>query len=837
MDSIPMQIGPYRLVAEIGYGEIGVVYRAVDTLYERPIALKVLLGHVAQDVVLARHFVSAGREAMRLRHPNIVRVYDAGQADGFFYVAMDPVDGMTLETRLAQSPGAWDAAAALGVVEQVGGALEYAHRRGLVHHNLKPSNIFLGNDGRVLVSDFDGVPARAGESGHPLYYRLKAPVFLAPEQARGDEQVDAAADIYSFAAITYRLLTGRPPVGGGNPLNLLWRIAEEQPKRADEVQPSVSTAMADALVAALAKEPGRRLAQVGDFVRGLRGDTLPPPVTKPTKRTPVDPSPPAAVETVRSRPVSPQVPPQGPSLPQPAVMFTPPPSYVPPKMISREPEPSSVLSYESPDATVSSASNAESTSLSALPVDLPALWHRATRTARRAEPMALPALALLAVGGMAALLLIFAGMRVAGNLNGRMAQEDALGSGQGTVVLLPTVTPTPVRVAANSVQLVGEKLAGDMPPGDGGNAAEGVPASSSGESVRMAVIVTATESLPTPTPIPPTTTPMPSATATPSHTPTATDTSTPTSTPTPSATPSPTPTNTPTATATPTRTPAPTAGVLGGRIAYTLWNPHTDRPDIHIWDLSARIHHTPIANYRQPDFSPLGGLAANAQGGGMDSLVQMGLYGENPWLISAHSEDAHPHWSPDGKKVVFDSASMGDRQHRIYLQDDLGRRDERPPIMFEAWELFGRYPIFLADGRIAYNGCNYWENGGICGVYVVDTEGGMPSNASNWPGDIPTDNLGSRILMMSDRTGSWDIYSMNPDGSGLLQLTDLPGIDGLATASPDGSEIAFLTDRDGVWSLYVMRADSSEVRKLFDLPGNFGRGEYDWFQERLSWGR
>ena len=103
MNSAPVQIGPYRLVAEIGHGEIGLIYRATDTLYERPVALKVLRAHVAQDVVLARQFVSAGREAMRLRHPNVVRVYDAGQADGLFYVAMDIVPMPTLEARLAQS--------------------------------------------------------------------------------------------------------------------------------------------------------------------------------------------------------------------------------------------------------------------------------------------------------------------------------------------------------------------------------------------------------------------------------------------------------------------------------------------------------------------------------------------------------------------------------------------------------------------------------------------------------------------------------------------------------------------------------------------------------------
>ncbi len=78
---------------------------------------------------------------------------------------------------------------------------------------------------------------------------------------------------------------------------------------------------------------------------------------------------------------------------------------------------------------------------------------------------------------------------------------------------------------------------------------------------------------------------------------------------------------------------------------------------------------------------------------------------------------------------------------------------------------------------------------------------------------------------------------LEPDGSDVLQLTDLPGAEGLATASPDGGNIAFLTDQDGVWSFYVMRTDGSDVRKLIDLPGNFGRGEYDWFQERISWGR
>lgn len=813
-----MQIGPYRLVAEIGHGEISLVYRATDTLYERTVALKVLRGHVAQDLVLARYFVNAGRESMRLRHPNIVRVYDAGQADGLFYIAMDLVEGMTLEQHLAQNPQPWANEDALKVVEQVGTALEYAHRRGLVHHNLKPSNIFLGRDGRVRVGDFDGIPARANESGHPLYYRLKSPVFLAPEQARGDEQIDSAADIYALAALAYRLLTGQAPIGGGNPLNLLWRIAEEQPRRADVVQPTISTTVADALAAALVKDPERRLAQVGDLLRGLGGAPL-PARQRPAKGQADPANARFAAETT-----------------PPLIPYTaPPPVHVPQiAYLPAEHEPDESSAAPAPEAA----------SLGQPPIV--ALWQRARRSARRAEPMALPALALLAVGGLAALLLIFAAMRVAGTLIARIADDNRQNAGQ-IIVILPTVTPTPQNVAGViDAQRVGEKFVAAADGNGAGDDDAPPPAPRNvGGGVQMAVIVTGEPNLPAtlgPTFTPRATdTALPTATlaptATPTETPLPSATPTPTETPLPTATPTPIPTNTPTVTPTATRTPAPTAEALGGRLAYTLWDPHGDRPEVWVWDLTRRVHNPPLSNFRQPDFSPHGHLVANAHGdGGLDNLVTIGLFGEGAQIVSAHSEDGHPHWSPDGKKIVFDSALMGDRQYRLYLQDDLSDRRDRPPLMYAGYEIFGRYPIFLADGRVAFNGCNYWLGGSTCGVWVLSLDGAQPLNASGWPGDIPTDNLGTQILFMSDRAGSWDIYSMNADGSHLTQLTDLPGVEGLATASPDGANIAYLSNQDGVWSFYVMAVDGSNVRKIMDLPGTFGRGEYDWFYERISWG-
>ena len=849
MDSNPVHIGPYQIEAEIGRGEVAVVYRARDTLYERDVALKVLLPHLAQDVAFVRRFVGAGREAIRLRHPSILPVYDAGQSDGQTYIAMELAAGETLAARLARHEGPFPLDKALEIVAQIGAALDYAHVRGFVHHNLKPSNVFLTAAGQVVVGDFDtGTPAGGPQ---PLVYRLGEAAYLAPEQAAGEERVDASADIYSLAALAYTMLAGHPPFESTNPLGLLRRIVEKAPARADVVNPSLPSAVVEALDRGLSKNSADRPARAGELTRWLRGEmptqyaapepassasgieasapaTTEPSPTAPAERAPseADASPAEPVSAAHEPVVRSLLPPLRPSPPVDIRL-----PFVPLAQ-QTAPEPSGPASP-----------------LASMPPGAP----RGER-ARPTSPASIPALAAVIVGALAVLLLLIALVQSAGTLITRIStpSENEIGrvmvvegAGEGPSAdgpRLPTVTPRPTQRSTPTPLAAQIALAATRTPVEE-DAADERDKSKQAQgrddeegTLRRVMVVEAS-----PTPLA-TATPTPSDTPPPTDTPEPTHTPLPTATPAPTATPtaSPTPTDTATPTLTPTVTETPTPPApppnLSGRIAYALWNIRTDRPDVYIYDIPGRFHLTPLANRRQPDYNYWGGLAANAQGGGIDNLVQMGPVGQDPWQISAHPEDAHPHWSPDAKKVVFDSAHMGDRQHRIYLQDDLTNQDDRLPMMYQDRELFGRYPIFLADGRIAFNGCNYWDTGSICGIQVADTHGGMPSSASGWPGDVPTDNLGSQILMMSDRNGNWDVYSMNVDGSGLRQLTNHPGRDGLATAAPDGSAIAFLTDRDGVWSVYVMRPDGSDPAKLFDLPGNFGSGDNDWFQERLTWG-
>lgn len=790
----PQQIGPYRIDAVAGQGYSATVYRAFDTLYERVVALKVLPPHLAQDTNYVRRFISAGREAARLRHPHIVQVFDAGQAAGVTYIAQEYVEGGTLAERLSARPQPFTLFETEQVVAQLAQALDYAHQQGEVHGNLNPNNILFTLDGRVKLADF--CLTQLLPAADPFYYPARVSTFMAPEQARGEQRIDQRADIYSLGILTYLMLTARPPFHADNPLALARKIIDDEAPVETIAPGRLVPRVIHALQRVLAKQPVLRYQQAGSFAEAfLHGEPPPSPIPPPIVEEPASsatllpptPAPTTVLATTDAvpNPVTP-----------PVSIYT----YAHPRR--RAVEPRTVRPFVSFPflATITLVvSMVTITRLAWTNWAQPILDSTRTpaigaplQTAQGLTPPFPPTLLTLA--------------------SNKRLTEIALGTASNTMVIAMSSADQGDALAA----LVGTQ---DAPP-----------------TVQVLPVLTSTD---TPTPPTPTATTPPTDTPAPTASHTASMVASPTETPTtsPTDTPTETPTATPTEVPAEASSPVTAASELGGRIAYTRWDAERDRYDLVFYSPATGENWPIVRNRRQPDFSPQNNLAANGDSGVIDNVVLMGPNGEDPVPISAYAEDAHPHWAPTGKMLVFDSTRVGDGRRRLYLHHDTDYAQPVGPMMFEAWELFGAYPIFLLDSRIAYNGCDVWENASNCGIFLVDTNGSKPAGVTNWPGDIPTDNLGYEILAMSNRNGNWDIYRINPDNGALTQLTDSAAQDGLATVSPDGDYIAFVSNRDGQWAVYAMRTDGSDQQKLFDLDASYGSGSRDWLEERISWGR
>jgi hypothetical protein len=382
----------------------------------------------------------------------------------------------------------------------------------------------------------------------------------------------------------------------------------------------------------------------------------------------------------------------------------------------------------------------------------------------------------------------------------------------------------------------------------------------------MATRVPSSTSTPSPTSVMPTDTPVPTDTPTPALTDTPYPTYTlyptytplPTNTPTPALTPTPviivvtptprpatpkqaaTPTSAVAATEdTPTPVPATTSG-LRGKILFTVFNERSGKYDLYIANIDGSDRRLLYEQTRQPEFRGDGLIVANGDGGGWDSLVVMNADGSNRHPITNHPEDKQPSWSPDGVKVVHSSSQHGRRNKEgnriwnIYIQDDASRQTGARALQIANYQVIGRYPTWLPDGRIVFNGCKYWTGeGGNCGLWALWEDGTGVSQLTNASNDLSVDGYGNEIVFMSDqRDGNWEIYKTNNVGGGITRLTNDPGIDVLPTWSSDGKHIAFLSTRDGQWAIWVMNADGSNQRNLFDLPGPMGP---DWPEERISW--
>ncbi|MGH7199715.1 MAG: serine/threonine-protein kinase, partial [Planctomycetaceae bacterium] len=199
----------------LGKGGMGAVYKARQPTLDRLVAVKVLPPEVGRDPAFAERFTREARTLARLSHPNIVTVYDFGEADGLFYFIMEYVDGVNL--RQMAHAAALEPAQALAIIPQICDALQYAHEEGVVHRDIKPENILVDKRGRVKIADFGLVKLLGREPGDLTLTEAQQVMgtlhYMAPEQMRGSREVDHRADIYSLGVVFYELLTGELPLG------------------------------------------------------------------------------------------------------------------------------------------------------------------------------------------------------------------------------------------------------------------------------------------------------------------------------------------------------------------------------------------------------------------------------------------------------------------------------------------------------------------------------------------------------------------------------------------------------------------------------------------------
>ncbi len=287
-------VGPYKIIEQLGQGGMATVYKAYHASLDRYVAVKALHAAFGEDATFSARFQREARVVAKLEHPNIVPVYDYAEHEKRPYLIMKYIEGDTLKARLNKAP--LTAQEIEKVVDSIGSALAYAHKQGILHRDIKPSNVLVANDGVIYLADFGLARiAQSGESTLSSDMIMGTPQYISPEQAMGKKELDNGTDIYSFAVMLYEMVVGQVPFSADTPFSIIHDHIYTPLPLPQSINPKVPEPVQRVLLKALAKERADRYETVDGLVAAFKSAWneagVPMQGTLITIAKPVEPSP------------------------------------------------------------------------------------------------------------------------------------------------------------------------------------------------------------------------------------------------------------------------------------------------------------------------------------------------------------------------------------------------------------------------------------------------------------------------------------------------------------------------------------------------------------------
>lgn len=263
----PRRLASYLLLEPIGHGGMAVVYRARQESLDRTVAVKVLSENLAASSEFMERFRREARTAASMRHPNVITVHDFGEDErGVPYLVLEYIGGPTLADLMDVG---LDDERIPDLLDQVAAGLDYAHARGVIHRDIKPGNMLMTDDGRVVLADFGLAWLLEGAHLTLTGGVIGTPEYMSPEQAGGNP-IDHRSDVYGLGVVLYEMLVGERPFVAETPIGVLLMHLQDQPPSLLEARPDLPVAVADVVAKALVKDPNERYGSAGELARGFR---------------------------------------------------------------------------------------------------------------------------------------------------------------------------------------------------------------------------------------------------------------------------------------------------------------------------------------------------------------------------------------------------------------------------------------------------------------------------------------------------------------------------------------------------------------------------------------